>query len=450
MAKKITIDGTAYTVPDDATLDEVSQIAKPPGVPGAKQTGLPPAGAPPSLGASGKDTPAAMKPTPDNFMTSPNGLIRSGVRQAVGGVEHMAQPGRAAKFAGGSDVIRGLTSAATPAAIPFMVAAPVASLGALAGGAVAGTGTEAAMSHFGASPEASRFGGDLAAIPGAAMGGSGASSLFRRGAGALAENAVGIRAPDRAFGATPGKAILEETKGFNPATIADSANTRIGQLGNEVTTAAANAGPISLKPARGIVSNAITSAQAGNSQPRALFPIQEHLSTPHPGFAGAIDNSVTPPQIAEDQPALNFLGMKRRLATDFSSFNPRTSTDESVALANQVHHQMGQDFNSAVPGGEALNQRIQSLIPVAQRAKMKALNGGIIDQTVDQATRPTGGLFGPIFAAEHGGPVAGAGVLAAQRLLGSPTARMAGARGIFAGAKRNPMFPKLVAGEESR
>jgi hypothetical protein len=49
MAKKITIDGTAYTVPDDATLDEVSQIAKPPGVPGAEKTGTPPAGAKPPL-----------------------------------------------------------------------------------------------------------------------------------------------------------------------------------------------------------------------------------------------------------------------------------------------------------------------------------------------------------------------------------------------------------------
>lgn len=74
--------------------------------------------------------------TPDNFFTSPNGLIRTGLDRAYSGLARTTRPGADAKLKGVAEVVKGLGSAALPAAIPFMAAAPIGTALGFAGGAV--------------------------------------------------------------------------------------------------------------------------------------------------------------------------------------------------------------------------------------------------------------------------------------------------------------------------
>lgn len=135
-----TDDGSTYEV----TTDEA------PGVPNPLQAN-------PS-----KYTPEGMKEPEYNFFTSPTGFIRSGLRRAVGGMEHMAQPGINPKLGGASEVIRGLGTAAVPAAIPFAVANPVPALVGTVAGTAAQQGVENLGPLVGMSPEGAALAGDVA------------------------------------------------------------------------------------------------------------------------------------------------------------------------------------------------------------------------------------------------------------------------------------------------
>ncbi|MFT4112394.1 hypothetical protein [Silvibacterium sp.] len=55
---------------------------------------------------------------------------------------------------------------------------------------------------------------------------------------ALAESAIGIRKADRAYGKTPGRMILDETKGLTPRAVANSAQGTLDQLNPQLNQAA--------------------------------------------------------------------------------------------------------------------------------------------------------------------------------------------------------------------
>jgi hypothetical protein len=105
-----------------------------------------------------------------DFITGKGGMIRTGLSQTAEGVEHMAEPGKEAKYAGATTAIRGLEKAATPAAIPLAIANPVGALysagGAMAGGFLAKEATEAG----GGGKEAQELAETLGEIPGAYLG----------------------------------------------------------------------------------------------------------------------------------------------------------------------------------------------------------------------------------------------------------------------------------------
>lgn len=114
-----------------------------------------------------------------------DGLIGQGVQQVVGGVKHMMQPGKEAKYAGASEVLGGAGKALAPvaigAAIPAAVAAPFATAGAaaigaagsLAGGLIGRFGSQA----VGASPEGQQLSEDVGGLIGGAGGGYAGSKL---------------------------------------------------------------------------------------------------------------------------------------------------------------------------------------------------------------------------------------------------------------------------------
>jgi hypothetical protein len=147
-----------------------------------------PGGAAPGMHAP--PLPPELQPDqPNTFLTSPHGLVREGLRQAVGGIEHMAQPGWDPKFGGAADVFEGLGQSASPAILPFLAANPLATFGALAAGVGTQTLAPPIAESLGASPEASRLIGDVGGLAaGGAVGRLGEAPL--RGAVKGAVNQV--------------------------------------------------------------------------------------------------------------------------------------------------------------------------------------------------------------------------------------------------------------------
>ena len=473
-----------YAATDSAKPWEKYGGTSAPAVPGAEKTGLPPI-ASPQLGAGGKNTPAALKPTPDNFFTSPNGLIRTGLNQAVEGAEHLAQPGRAAKFSGGSDIIHGLGRAALPAAIPAMAAAPLASATALGAGYLGDAAGRGIARLSGAGPEAEQFAGDVAALPSGMLGGK-VGGLASKLAPPLAKSALGIRGTTEAYGADPGKAILEDTRGVRPGSIAKSANLKLSNLNNQLEgkiAASKNTG--SIEPARNLLRGKISDAQSANSEltPARLSPMLSQLTEPRPGFTGATEydpGAFTPihytpstsplvaangsaipttpkltygatpePKIAADQPASNLLDMKRQFDRDFiRNWNPAADTKGQLGVARQGYSALGNELEKAVPGVSELNQRISSLIPVAKRARLTDMAPGPTERVLDRATRPTGGMFPLLFGLHEGGPLGAAAVAAGQETLGSPAARMIAARSLHGLGKPLGVLPSATAADQ--
>lgn len=136
-------------------------------------------------------------------------------------------------------------------------------LGALSSGAV----NKAQGGSFGAGAGAGATGGVL----GAGM---------RAVAPKIAESALGITKADRAFSRTPGRAILDETTGLRPETIAESAQSRLNELTPQLESAVdrASARPTPIRgllpaPTEEIPLHATGGAEPAES-PR-LFPAEK-------------------------------------------------------------------------------------------------------------------------------------------------------------------------------
>ena len=99
----------------------------------------------------------------------------------------------------------------------------------------------------------------------------------------LAETAQGIGAKQRGFSRTPGTAILEETRGIQPSTVAASGKAKMAELNPQLEAAAAKVTqPVaSLAPARNIIDQHMAQAVRQNAQQihGQLEPMRAHLTT---------------------------------------------------------------------------------------------------------------------------------------------------------------------------
>ena len=86
----------------------------------------------------------------EEFLTSPHGFIRTGLRRAYDGLAAMTRPGLDAKAGAAAEIMQGLGTAALPAALPLAVANPVAALYGVAGGMAGGKAAKAAAGLLGA------------------------------------------------------------------------------------------------------------------------------------------------------------------------------------------------------------------------------------------------------------------------------------------------------------
>lgn len=430
-----------------------------PTVPGTEKLG----GAPPAIAKPPQ--PAGLNQEPDNFITSPNGLIRTGLSQAAGGVEHMAQLGKQAKYEGASDVIRGIGRAALPAAIPAAVAAPVAALGAAAGGYAGEKLGRAGARLINATPEGEQLAGDVAALPAGIIGSrmAGATSAMAR---PIMRSAMRLPSNESA------EAVLNETGGVRPGAIAESAGQRIKSAtqDRDALISKATEKP-SLAPARGALQSSAQGMISGNKVPLELRPMIDRLHTPAEdpvtglSFQGAteyppgahtpvnISPTVSPitgpsdqpvagtpkitygtqpePVIAERQNPDDFLGIRGNFGRDFTKFDSaRPLTKPALKAGNSAYMQMTHELHRVAPGSEAQDELIHNLIPAQQQGQLLAKQPGPIDRGINRLTRQTGAMAVPAIGFATGGAPGAAAAMTAQEMLADPTARAAMARGI--------------------
>lgn len=288
-------------------------------------------------------------------------------------------------------------------------------------------------------------GGNFATGAVAGSVGSGIGQGLRAVAPAVAESALNIRKMDRAYkqpGAI-GKAILEETKGFGPSTIAESAQGKLDQLNPQLEAAAAKATtPADLQGPRDELAKAAFKAtkQGERTTVGQLQPMVTHLT-----------EDIAGNPLPATLPATDLLDLKRGFGNEFiHRWNPETMTGVK-GTAGRTYHAMGQEFNRVVPEGAELNSRISNLIPVAKRAESLELNAPTGQRVLQRFGAHTGALAGGLFGAnegyrEHGLPGAIAGGLVgtvAPEMIASPTGQMVLARGMSSAA---PALAKAFTG----
>ena len=134
----------------------------------------------------------------------------------------------------------------------------------------------------------------------------------------IAEKALGVRGVDRAMGRTPGDAILNDTTGLTPGTIADQANDVSNGLTSQVEGMLAKAPDGTLAPARDVANSYLGTAIGRNSAEsikrtsgvadqltRQLGSDGKPLMEPVPSLRSK-GEGVQPVQIPETVPARSF------------------------------------------------------------------------------------------------------------------------------------------------
>lgn len=270
------------------------------------------------------------------------------------------------------------------------------------------------------------FGGGAAVGGGAAGLGEAARSV----APSIAESALGITKRLRGFGKTPGTAALEETRGVNPSKIESTAQERLGKLTGELESlAAGSATPASTAPAISIVDGEMTKAMKQNNKVRysMLQDIKDQLTKE---FS---TGQTIPSQI----PATKALDLKRGIGDLETTWNPESRSGMKPVI-RKVYGALDKELDQAVPGSEKLNQRISSLIPVAQRAESAGRGAEFGQRIAGRLAAHTGALagtgMGSYYGFQRGGPegavVGGLAGLAVPELLASPTGQMMAARSL--------------------
>lgn len=243
----------------------------------------------------------------------------------------------------------------------------------------------------------------------------------------IAEIAMGSRAADRSLGKTPGIAILNETTGVNPGTIAQQAVDKSAGYTNALETNARGSNiPVNLQPARDVAESfGKTAAKQNNATNiKEISQLGAQLD--------ARGSNAIPQFVSADEG----LGLRRGVDALMDSWNPNNKRALSDSAVSKVRQAMNQELSKSVPDFDALNLKISNLIPVAARAGATDLNAGVAQKVLGRLAAPTGALLPAGLGAEegyrHGGVAGGAAGLAAgliiPHVLTSPTALMIGAR----------------------
>lgn len=266
-------------------------------------------------------------------------------------------------------------------------------------------------------------GGDFGAGAALGAGGTVVGQGLRAAAPIVAESALGIPKVARAFGRTPGKAILEETKGIRPATVERTAKESLDRLNPELDAVyAASPNTASLKPAREFLEKKMDDAVAQNA---------EGLHGQFNRMANTLrENFATKQRIPEDVAPSDLLNLKRGFGKEHASWNPEVHNDV-LSAGRRTYGLLDKAGDAAVPEGAPLNQRISSLIPVARRAESVGRNAPTLQRAF--------GRFG-----------AHTGALTLGAMGGAEGYREGGVPGAIAGGITGVIAPELIASPEGQ
>ncbi len=280
----------------------------------------------------------------------------------------------------------------------------------------------------------------------------------------LAESALGIRAINRAYGRRPGVAALEETSGFSPGKVSESAQQRLNDINTQLegVVGRSNA-PVDITPARQVLNQAQSKASGRNASKTVsqVDPMQQHLREPMPGFQGRVTQPPTPmvqqpstilgpngqpvmqmvpgtpppPVISDVQTPMGALNLKRGFGDEFiHNWNPETMKGVRGTAA-RTYHSLGEQLHAAVPESASLDTRASSLIPVAERGAAADLNAPMGQRIMHRIGAHTGALAGAGLGYATGGIPGGIAGLILPEVLSSPTVKMAIARTLYGGGK---------------
>jgi hypothetical protein len=251
-----------------------------------------------------------------------------------------------------------------------------------------------------------------------------AGSALQRAGVPIAETALEIRPIDRAYGKTPGKAMLEETGGVSPIAIKDSARETINGLNDKLDSLVAGAkGWGSLKPALDIIDGAIQTARGRNasSEVAQLEELRKTLTV----------DSNTGRTLSLNQSPQGILQLKRGFASEHIS-NWKPETMEGVrSVAARAYSALDKELDRLVPQAATVNQRISSLIPVESRAESLSRHASVAQQSVGKLAAKTGALIGPAAGFYYGGLPGGIAGLVLPSAIASPTTQAAIARSLY-------------------
>ena len=302
--------------------------------------------------------------------------------------------------------------------------------------------------------------------------------VARAAAPALAESAIGVKASDRLYGKRPGQALLEETTSIYPEKVSEQAQQKIQQLEADLvkkgtgkvvdygpTQALAKAfadyageginTPLALKLKN--MYESLTQAPR-NFFGRASYPqgassqLVTHQIPAAPGatipsYALRPGTTALPTQISPTQDVIDALRLKREFADRFTSkaaWENLGGDEQAINKAKQIYGSAAEAVNAAVPGGAELNQRISSLIPVANRAAKTAMGPGVVEGAIGTATAKTGALAAALAASKISGPVGFVTALFGKEILTSPSARLLAARTLKMPSKVPPTVENIA------
>jgi hypothetical protein len=264
--------------------------------------------------------------------------------------------------------------------------------------------------------------------------GAGVGEGARAVAPHLAESAMKITRRAREFGRTPGAAILEDTTGIRPATVAQRAGQAIARKTSQMESLvndATNAGKTgSTLGARSVLDSEIAKApRNARGFSEGLHNLGDLLHFDNPSPLGPRRVTYTPNELLE---------MKRGIGTEVSNWNPEMRKGLGP-VSRKLYSPIDKEVDRLAPGSGELNQHISSLIPARDFMQRRALGAGIAQRVADRALAHTGALLGGVAGGKAGydrGGVPGAvfggiGGLALPEILASPESQMLAARTAF-------------------
>ena len=309
-------------------------------------------------------------------------------------------------------------------------------------------------------PKAAKYAAPAARIAAGALSTGGINKLqggsFKTGAGAgavlgtvgeaaravapaLAESALGVTKKIRGFGRTPGEAALDEIKGVRPGTVGRNAQAKASELTAELEQRAATSKALaSTNPAVNVIDTEQIKALRQNNRGYydQLHALREQLTR----------DMATGEKFPAQMPASRILDLKRGVGNLEKGWSPE-QRGAMRGTIRKVYAALDGELDRAVPGAKEINQRISSLIPVAQRGASVERGAGLAQRVQHRMAVHTGALAGALAGGAYEksrghSPVLGAAAgLIIPELAASPVAEMTAARLMRSGTP-----PRMIRG----